>query len=807
VKAEVLTPPGPGAPVPIAIELDAARAEPLVASGRVTVSRLDLTSLLPYVKAELPAALTRGVLAVDIAMAMEEGETEMARATVSGSIHVTDLAVTQKDAVAPFFTAPRMSLRVKQADAMTNTVTVTAAELEGARLRLVRDAQGNVDLLALRSSLPPPPPPAPPAPPGTIVIPRRLIATAITKALTAPWSLTLDRLAVTKGGVTFEDRALSPPVVLPVDDIEVIGQRLTWPAKGPAVVTLRAAMPGGGHTEVKVTGIPEPLDIQLTSVTRDAPIAPYARYFPFAARFEGRFNGDSLNEVKQDGDVLRAASRGTAWATDIQVVDPQSPTPLVRLERLEIRDIDFSWPNYALVPKITLTKPEIRVERDPDGVFNLRRAFEPRDKPAPDGPAAPAAPPSPPPSTPAPTATAAEPDADTPKKPALLETIVLDFSEIVLEEGFIRFLDRTTTPAFSQDMSQLRVEIRDLSNVLGRKRTTMPAKATVGGDAALDLRGELSGIGETLRADLVGEIRDFQLASANPYADSLTSWIVERGKLQAKVHYRVEGDRITAEHDVNVGGLKVAKTEGADEAKKRLGLPLGLIVGLLKDSRGNIDFNLPLQGSLSDRSFDWGEAMWAGVKQTLLKVLAAPFRAIGRLFTGGGDDKDKIEEVRIEPLRFPPGSSVIGPATEQQLTHVAEFLRRSPFVGLSLAPVATAPDVENLRLQALTARITKLQEDKKLPDFPAAVTAYYAEQKIEGPPPKTTEERMAILIKREPDPDAGAIAALLERRVTTTREAFTRLEGIPAARLVPGPPRQLPAEAAEGRVEFSLVAE
>jgi len=533
-------------------------------------------------------------------------------------------------------------------------------------------------------------------------------------------------------------------------------------------------------------------------VTRDAPIGPYAPYFPFTARFEGRFNGDSLNEVKQDGDVLRAASRGTAWATDIQVVDPQSPTPLVRLERLEIRDIDFSWPNYALVPKITLTKPEIRVERDRDGVFNLRRAFEPRAKPADPGPPA---------STPAPPTTKAEPDPAAPPKPTLLETIVLDFSEIVLEEGFVRFLDRTTTPAFSQDMSHLRVEIRDLSNVLGRKRTTMTAKGTVGGDAALDLRGELSGIGETLRADLVGEIRDFQLASANPYADSLTSWIVERGKVQAKVHYRVEGDRITAEHDVNFGGLKVAKTEGNDEAKKRLGLPLGLIVGLLKDSRGNIDFNLPLQGSLSDRSFDWGETMWAGVKQTLLKVLAAPFRAIGRLFTGGGDDKDKIEEVGINPLRFPPGSSVIGPAMEQQLTHVADFLRRSPFVGLSLTPVATAPDVDNLRVQALTARITKLQEDKKLPDFPTAVAAYYAEQKIEGPTPKTTEELMAVLIKREPAPDTGAIGALLERRLATTREAFTRLEGIPAERLVPGPPRQLPAEAAEGRVEFSLVAD
>jgi hypothetical protein len=195
--------------------------------------------------------------------------------------------------------------------------------------------------------------------------------------------------------------------------------------------------------------------------------------------------------------------------------------------------------------------------------------------------------------------------------------MVIDFNQIDIENGFARFIDHTTKPPFSEDISRLALTIKGLSNVMGRaERTTLTLQALVGKDGALDMRGDLSGLGESLRADLVAELRDFSLSTANPYADTLTSWTVQRGKLQAKIHYHVEGDRITAEHDLAFNKLAVLKSAASsDEAKRKIGVPLGLAVALLTDSNGNIDFSLPITGTLSDRSFDWGEAIWAGVKQ------------------------------------------------------------------------------------------------------------------------------------------------------------------------------------------------
>ena len=65
--------------------------------------------------------------------------------------------------------------------------------------------------------------------------------------------------------------------------------------------------------------------------------------------------------------------------------------------------------------------------------------------------------------------------------------------------------------------------------------------------------------------------------------DSLLAWIIRRGELTAKLEYKIEQDKLDAKNDILVGNLQVAPSRASDEVKKRIGLPLGLIVALIKD--------------------------------------------------------------------------------------------------------------------------------------------------------------------------------------------------------------------------------
>ena len=263
----------------------------------------------------------------------------------------------------------------------------------------------------------------------------------------------------------------------------------------------------------------------------------------------------------------------------------------------------------------------------------------------------------------------------------------------------------------------------------------------------------------------------------------------------------------------------MAPASATDEVKRRIGLPLGLIVALIKDQRGDIRVNVPVTGPLNDPKLSLGDAIWTAIKNVLANVVTAPFKAIGRLFSRGEKSDEKAAEVeapKVESVTFAAGSAVLSPAMEEHLIRVADVLRRSPFVNLALTSVPSPADAEALKHDAVTARLEALQKERSLPDAAAALAAYYKQELPDVPVPATAEEQMALLREREPTPDAS-LADLGRRRVDATRERLITAEGIPAARVTDegverpassgaGPAAPTPAPDAGGRVEFAIVA-
>ena len=98
----------------------------------------------------------------------------------------------------------------------------------------------------------------------------------------------------------------------------------------------------------------------------------------------------------------------------------------------------------------------------------------------------------------------------------------LHFKEIALEDGYVRFIDRTTRSPFSEDISKLAVTVRDLSNKKSQ-RASLLMQALIGGDSALDVRGELSAIGAPTYVDMVADLKKLALPATNPYVEGVTA--------------------------------------------------------------------------------------------------------------------------------------------------------------------------------------------------------------------------------------------------------------------------------------------
>ena len=792
---------GPGGEVPSpkaeAVPAPSAPPQPGPAPKpwKVGVERFTLGSAKVTFTDESVEPAVRLSAVVGSELGVEYGPTAEGVPTVlaSGDVTVDNVALVRPATKETLVALGRIGVGLKRLDLAGQEVTLSRVELSGLDARLRRDKGGQIDLLALAG------PGGEAASPAPKVAPGRgpAVSTASRKEpAPKPWKVGVERTKLGGAKVTFTDETVDPAVELIVSKLDAAVDNITWPVRGPASLSLSAGMPGAGTIKVQGPVTLQPLDAELTVSLRDAAVEPYQSYIPVPARFTGRFNGDSKNRIAIKDGKTTLSSKGTSWAEAFEAKLPGAATSLIAIERMDLVDIDFDWPTKAIVGKAGFKRPSVEIERGSDGSLDIVKAF--------GGPAAPTAPastdaPAPAPSAPAPASPAPASPAPAAKPKGLLDTMNLQFGEIRLEEGALRFIDRGTEPAFSEDFSKMDLLVTGLGNKPDQ-RAKLVFTSVLGGDGGLDIRGDIGPIGAPLYLDLVGEIRDLQLPAVNPYAEKAIAWLIRQGNLKYKFTVKVENDQLTATNQIVVGKLRVAKAKRPDDqVKSRLGLPLGLIVALIKDLDGNIVLNVPISGSLKDPKFDLADVIWSSIKNVLVNILISPFRLIGSLFSKG----DQIEEPKVDPVTFPPGSMVLTPSMEEHLLRVADFMRRTPYVTLTMHPVVTPADVEALKASEVAAKLQQFAKERGIADPPKILIAYFQLRMPDEKSPKTVEEQLQLLREHEPVPEAK-VKEMQDQRVTVTKERLVKKEGIQDKRLIPGEPSKPAGGSAEGGIEFTV---
>lgn len=781
---------------PFELSSNEIRLAPGAVSLGLGIKNFDLTQVLPYVPPTVPVGPYGGRLGFNIKIGIERGAEGVTRAVVSGDMSLDDLQLIRPGGKAPFMTVPHLGMRLKEADLISRVIVVSDVEIVGLKGQAQRDKSGVIDLLQAVAALPaaavPPPAAARPAPPAPKAPQAPPAPQAPDDKAGPAFKFLLEKLALSKGTLTFVDEMVSPSTTLALSDLTLSLESVAWPVVGPAKLSVGAGLPGSGRVEIKGSLVPQPLDMTWTMTVRDAPIEPYQSYMPVPARFSGRYNGDSKNRVALKGGKMILTSTGTSWADKFEARFPDAERPSLTIERMELVSIDLDWPNRAKVAKVGFRRLQAEIERGKDGSLDIVKLF--------GGPAAPAggaAPAQISPAPPAPSAPSAPAPAPAPKPKGLLETMDLQFGEIRLEEGGVRFLDRSTEPAFSEDLSNMDLQVTGLGNKLDQ-RAKLVFTSMIGADGKLDIRGDLGAIGAPLYLDLVGEIRDLKLPIVNPYSDQTMAWLIHQGNLKYKFNLKIENDQITAMNEVLVEKLRVARSSRPDDnVKARLGLPLGLIVALIKDGNGNIVVKVPVSGSLKDPTFDLSETIWSAIKNVLVNVLASPFRLIGRMFSS----EEKLEEPKVNPVTFPPGSAVLSSSMEQHLLRVADFMRQMPYIALTLHPVVVPGDLDAIKAEAVAAKVQQFAKERSIAEQVMAIRGYFAVRLPSEKLPTTPDAQLALLRDREPVPEAK-VQELEEKRVAVTKERLVKREGIQEKRLPGGAVKR--ATTGEGGVEFAI---
>lgn len=262
-----------------------------------------------------------------------------------------------------------------------------------------------------------------------------------------------------------------------------------------------------------------------------------------------------------------------------------------------------------------------------------------------------------------------------------------------------------------------------------------------------------------------------------------------------------------------------AKIESPDATK----LPLRLAVALLKNSRGEIELDVPISGTLSDPEFAVGPIVWQAILNLLGRVITSPFTALASLAGGSATEMSYID--------FPTGSSELNQEAQERINTLSKALKERPGLSLDIGGIADE-QADRAGLQRVTLdlmlkgvklrRMIEADSKVQLPELEAIpvtpeervslLSQLYKEYNLPNKPKNVLGVETSIgpdeqqrLLQESLTITNDLVRQLAQQRGTRTRERL--MKEVPGERLFVIAPKVV-SDAAGGsanrRVEFAL---
>ncbi|WP_109039804.1 DUF748 domain-containing protein [Azospira sp. I13] len=760
-------------------------------------------------------------------LAIQQADLDPAK-PLEAALTVQDVALARHGEKQPFLGFGALKVEGVSVNLASHQAKVAAVTLEKPQAGLRRLKGGELDLVQSLQSLVPGPvaKAAPPEKGGKAdkgektekIDKASPVAPANAKAVTA-WAWEVGQAKVTGGALRYSDDTLEKVQPLVVDGLAVQLAGLSSASGKRTTLGVEAKINEQGRFKVDGEAAFAPAGADLNLDLEQVNLVALQGWV-----------ADQLNAVLTKGDLTikgKLKAEGSAVAfngdvnlTDFNVLDKLNAADLLRWKSLRLSGVEAgSTPPRFAVGEIALASFYARAILSPEGRLNLQDIVKQDEAPpaavagsdaAASGAAAPAGAAAVLPPAPAAPAAAAAPAKA--KGPAAQVRI----GKVTLAGGNINFTDRFIKPNYSANLTDLSGRIGTLA---AGTLAELAVKGKVDRTAPLDISGKIDPLGKPIALDVQARAKGIEMSSFTPYSGRYVGYAIEKGKLSVDVQYKVEKGELQAQNKIFIDQLTFGEKV---ESPNALGIPIGLVVALLKNSRGEIDLNLPVQGSLNDPQFSIGGIVGKMILNLLVKAVTSPFALLSSLF-GGGEE--------LSYVAFDAGHGRITPEVEKRLESIAKALNDRPSLKLEITGTADpAAEREGLKRAILDRKVRaqKLAEQAKggkasgsladvsvsAEEYPRYLEKAYKEESFKKPrnfvgltKSLPVPEMEALMLANIPAED-DELRQLAQRRGTAVQTWLAEKGGVPVERmflLTPKVGGEAPKGApAGGRVEFSL---
>jgi len=476
----------------------------------------------------------------------------------------------------------------------------------------------------------------------------------------------LGRFELRDAGAEFEDQTSSPPIRFTVHDANLVvtdistKEGTTWPFEASAMLE------GDAAATAKGTFGAAPLAAEVEVGLENLQLAKYQPYVAKLAPLDLRAGvlkagGTARASNAKGGGALEASFEGGFGVTELDLNETITGDKLLGWGDLEVAGINANLqPMGATVTEVDIHNAGLEITVAEDGTINLLEFFG-----------------------------ALTGDEEAASDEPLPSVRIARFR---LHNCYGRYTDKTVPGPFKMALTPINGTISGIA-------TDTKAGAKLAIDAEIDsgglvrIEGEIDPFDYQRLTDLAIDVRDMQLPAISPMSVKFIGFPITDGDVSLDLDYDIIDRYLKALNHIEADDLVLGdKVEGEGQ----INLPMKLGVSLLKDKEGRITLDVPFEGSFDDPGFGMATAAGAAAKEIMGELMKSPFKLLGKIGGGGGDQD-------LEFVEFAAGSVVLEDRAARNLDTLVAALSERPTLTLQVRGGYDAT-VDTTGLQAVAFR-------------------------------------------------------------------------------------------------------
>ncbi len=596
----------------------------------INFNGLNIPEYLAYVPNPTRLTLQSGIVDINARLSYLNRRDNTSKLAVTGLISIYDIDVTD-DQGASYIRLPHIAITMADSNLLEKEIRIANLTLKNPELRLERLSNNDILPISLMMTTPETNQASP--------------EEKINDNGGIPFEMTIDEILLENGNVMLTMRDMGPATsaVTKIDNFNMTFSDLSTAQNSKGGLSFGFRLNEEGEISGKGGLGLVPLSASLALDIKNLglkPLQPYIAELVNIVITSGAVsvNGNlELNQQDQEGVVIQFG--GDSRLSDLAIVDAFAGEDLLGLKNLSITGVRFSsQPQSLAIKDISLQDIFAKLIVAKDGTLNLATLKRSEAK------------------------VEQKPEAETSGEKSDRR---IEIGSISVKGGRVDFQDRKITPVYSAVLDELEGKITGIST---EKETIAEVELAgkLNKHSPLNVSGKIAPLKDELFVDLKIDCHDIDLSPTSPYTGKYIAYKTDKGKLTLNLHYIINGKVLDAENHAFLDQFTLGDSVESPDAAS---LPVSLAISLLKNRKGEIHLNVPVQGDLDDPEFSVGGVIVKVIFGLIAKAATSPFALLTALIPDGED---------LQHVTFEPGLSDISRDASGKLEKMAGVLYERP---------------------------------------------------------------------------------------------------------------------------------